>query len=62
MTHFDIPTEVIFKGEYDYYPQKGIAYKDEIICLCCGGITPLDEAEVLRVHTPWKKIETLWGE
>ena len=38
-TYFDIPKQVIFAdpdnaGEWIV----GIAYKDEIICACCGGI------------------------
>lgn len=34
---FDEPTQVNFiDGTQNYY--KGIGYKDEIICLCCGGV------------------------
>ena len=41
--HFERPTQVRF---YDYDGNSwrgGIAYKDEIICGCCGGIFEIAE-------------------
>lgn len=40
-TWFDVPTQVAWFDE-DYY-RAGIAYQDEIICACCGGISSIDE-------------------
>lgn len=48
-TYFDQPTQVIFwdAAEKDYV--GGIAYHDEVICGCCGGVFEikdlLDDAE-----------------
>jgi hypothetical protein len=40
---FDVPTQVAFWDiGCDHYC-AGIAYRDEIICACCGGVTELDE-------------------
>ena len=46
MKNFDRPTQVKFAdpdnvGEFCY----GIAYNDEIICACCGGVFPIDEID-----------------
>ena len=43
-TYFDKPTQVVFAdpdnpGEW----LSGIAYRDEIICGCCGGVFSIDE-------------------
>ncbi len=43
-TYFDRPTQVIFAdpdnpGEW----LCGIAYRDEIICACCGGVFNIDD-------------------
>ena len=42
--YFDRPTQVVF-GDPDNPGHwcAGIAYKDEIICACCGGIFNIDE-------------------
>ena len=47
MNYFDEPTQVVFadpdnEGKW----LVGIAYKDEIICACCGGVFEI--AEVLE--------------
>ena len=48
-TYFDQPTQVIFweTAQKDYV--GGIAYRDEVICGCCGGVFEiadlLDNAE-----------------
>ena len=31
----------------------GIAYNDEVICACCGGIFELDEIEILEEYEDW---------
>lgn len=43
--YFDMPTQVEFFDFNAEEPQYigGIAYRDEIICSCCGGIIELDE-------------------
>lgn len=42
-TFYDIPTQVMFKEKDSNYWEAGIAYRDEFICACCGGITELGE-------------------
>ena len=42
-TYYDNPTQVeYYDFENDCYV-NGIAYKDEIICLCCGGVIGLED-------------------
>lgn len=50
--YFDIPTQVKWKNpdfdetnESDSEYFGGIAYKDEIICACCGGTIPVSEVD-----------------
>ena len=40
-TYFDVPTQVAWFEEDGYC--AGIAYGDEIICACCGGVTNIYE-------------------
>ena len=62
-TYFDFPTQVRF---YDVDGDKwigGIAYKDKIICGCCGGLFSIEEIyglapetleeEPIRVYKDW---------
>lgn len=46
-TYYEIPTQVVFYdgGEDSHNPEfcSGIAYKDEIICGCCGGVVEISE-------------------
>ena len=44
-TYYDVPTQVIFYDGGDDSPIfcAGIAYKDEIICACCGGAMKIRE-------------------
>ena len=49
MPTFDVPTQVMFWDiTMDHYTY-GIAYKNEIICGCCGGVFEI--AEIVE-HTP----------
>lgn len=42
-TYFEHPTQVAFwDGENNHYV-GGIAYHDEIICGCCGGVMEIEE-------------------
>ena len=42
--YFENPTQVIFADSNEIGQwNTGIAYKDEIICACCGGIFEIDE-------------------
>ena len=46
--HFDKPTQVVFtfyNGEC-YERCAGIAYHDEIICGCCGGIFEMEDVVI----------------
>lgn len=43
--YFDIPTQVHFFVPFTSEWCYGIAYHNEIICACCGGIFELDEVE-----------------
>lgn len=38
-TWFDVPTQVAYFDENHY--EAGIAYQDEVICACCGGVTEI---------------------
>lgn len=49
---YDIPTQVMFvepksvkDGNEDCGPEwyAGIAYRDEVICACCGGVFAIEE-------------------
>lgn len=40
-TWFDIPTQVAYFESPVYH--SGIAYRDEIICACCGGVLSIEE-------------------
>lgn len=43
-TFYDIPTQVKYREKgSNYWDVYGIAYRDELICACCGGITELEE-------------------
>jgi hypothetical protein len=46
---YEKPTQVIFipVGEC---PCVGIAYRDEIICLCCGGVYDLNECLIAHEY------------
>lgn len=49
-THFDRPTEVTFYDDEERrFKLRGIAYHDEVICLCCGGVYELDEVEIVEM-------------
>lgn len=43
--YYDVPTQVKF---YDYDNKVtlgGIAYRDIVICGCCGGVIPIEEMD-----------------
>lgn len=66
MKYFDVPTQVFWKNpdfgdtdsiydsETEYF--VGIAYKDEIICACCGGIIHVDEVPEILEFSHWVNI------
>ena len=60
----DRPTQVAFYNVEDKCYDAGIAYGDRIICLCCGGIIPVDELlEEVAEAASWVKkpiIELSW--
>lgn len=41
VTWFDVPTQVAWFEDNHYC--AGIAYGDEVICACCGGVTSIEE-------------------
>lgn len=59
--YFETPTQVMFwqdrekmhENNIDYF--VGIAYHDEIICACCGGIVEINEVENIETF-PWVDI------
>lgn len=66
---FDIPMQVMFlwhdNGDNSIRAIGGIAYGDNIICGCCGGIIPLDDEDVIDVipYKSWIDIsESILGE
>ena len=68
--YFDKPTQVKFIDPLEPMTENGaphfcsgIAYKDKIICGCCGGIFQLDELEWMQVYQDWIDIsEAIVGE
>lgn len=40
---FEVPTQVMFWDVDENHYIGGIAYHDEIICGCCGGIVSIEE-------------------
>lgn len=36
-----------------YRRWRGIAYGDQIICACCGGIFEMEEDAVIEKELPW---------
>lgn len=54
--YFEIPTQVLFKQDVNGAEWfAGIAYHDEIICGCCGGIVEVSETELIQ-PLPWVNI------
>ena len=43
MKYFEIPTQVKFYDADTKQYIGGIAYRDEVICGCCGGIFSIEE-------------------
>ena len=39
--YFEVPTQVAFWEDNHYI--GGVAYGDEIICVCCGGVVSIEE-------------------
>lgn len=66
MKYFDVPTQVFWKNpdfgdtdsiydsETEYF--VGIAYKDEIICACCGAVVYVDEVPEILEFKYWSNI------
>lgn len=56
--YFEIPTQVLFRQDEETMRENGahwfagIAYRDEIICGCCGGIVEIEEVEQIK-PLPW---------
>ena len=52
--YFETPTRVLFKQDAETMRENGaewfagIAYHDEIICGCCGGIVEVSETELIQ--------------
>lgn len=56
---YDEPKQVVFSdpdnaGKW----QVGIAYRDEIICACCGGIFEIEEIDIIHAYNDWVDIAT----
>lgn len=53
--YFGAPTQVSFYT-YDDGWCFGIAYRDEIICACCGGIFKIEEVDIVvaRDRRGWR--------
>lgn len=61
---FSTPRQVWFRHDYDDNPCAGIAYNNEIICLCCGATFPMDEVNYISYYDDgWIDIsDVVWGE
>lgn len=59
--YFETPTQVLFKQDKETMRENGtewfagIAYHDEIICGCCGGIVETSETKLIQ-PLPWVDI------
>ena len=42
LPYFETPTQVVW-CDHEGYWEGGIAYKDEIICGCCGGVNSIQD-------------------
>ena len=42
-TYYELPTQVAFYDVYGDHYDLGIAYRDEIICGCCGCVFSIEE-------------------
>ena len=69
--YFDQPTQVMFTEDYGETWEYGIAYCDEIICMCCGAVISIEELyefavedgyteEVIREESEWVDITEDW--
>ena len=59
--YFEIPTQVFWKDTDSIYDSEieyfvGIAYKDEIICACCGAVVHVDEVPEILEFKYWSNI------
>ena len=65
--YFKVPTQVKFWDYKNGYYVGGIAYRDEIICGCCGSIfknrevykiiqNEINDAPIIIVKNGWKSI------
>ena len=64
--YYEVPTQVFWKNpnfgdtdsiydsETEYF--VGIAYKDEIICACCGAVIHVDEVPEILEFKYWSNI------
>ena len=41
--YFEVPTQVKFWDYFDEHYLGGIAFRDEIICGCCGGVFDISD-------------------
>jgi hypothetical protein len=56
--YFNKPKQVVF--ENTHYREKfhtGIAYKDEIICLCCGKVFKTNNVEITDEYSTWQDLD-----
>ena len=56
MPTFDIPTQVMFWDFTENCYTYGIAYKDEIICGCCGATIESGDFVLLHIYDEWLNI------
>lgn len=58
MMYFDYPTQVLFHLEADEKPDRsaGIAYRDEIICCCCGAVNKVEDCDEI-LPLSWVNIQ-----
>ena len=59
--YFEQPTQVIAVPQGEA-PIMGIAYGNDIICACCGGVYRVDEVELVKVYKDWQDLveEPMW--
>lgn len=52
---FAMPKQVVFDDGENIC--GGIAYGNEIICACCGGVFEIDDVEIIDIFSDWVNFE-----
>lgn len=59
---YEKPTQVAFMEDEDCSVSYGIAFRDTVICACCGGVFELPEVEIVKEFNWWVPFQEEIGE